>query len=280
MCELMGLSFKRPLSADVSIRAFGTRGDENADGWGLAWYPDRAAAIVKEPVRWGESPMTRFLEAYPALRAPIFLAHVRHGTTGQAPCYADTHPFSREREGREYCFAHNGTIKGPIWELPTGRYRPLGATDSEQVFCHLLHEMDNRGGHLDDPDSWRFLHERLALVNRWGSLNMLFSDGVRLFCYHDLGAWKGLSFRSVDLGDRPCQHIGDATMDFDLKDPQANHGIVVATYPLDDAPWDRIEPGELVVLEAGTVRHSSHREVALQPRRQHAERVPLGKGPS
>ena len=53
MCELMGLSFERPLAADLSIRAFGTRGEENADGWGLAWYPDRAAAIVKEPIKWG-----------------------------------------------------------------------------------------------------------------------------------------------------------------------------------------------------------------------------------
>ena len=52
MCELMGLSFARPISADFSIREFAGRGMENAEGWGLVWYPDRAVAVVKEPVRW------------------------------------------------------------------------------------------------------------------------------------------------------------------------------------------------------------------------------------
>src|SRR5205814_6028589 len=50
MCELLGLSFARPLSADFSIRIFALRGAENADGWGLAWYPDRSLSIVKEPL--------------------------------------------------------------------------------------------------------------------------------------------------------------------------------------------------------------------------------------
>ena len=32
MCELMGLSFEQPMSADFSIRAFALRDVENADG--------------------------------------------------------------------------------------------------------------------------------------------------------------------------------------------------------------------------------------------------------
>lgn len=257
MCELMGLSFERPLAADLSIRAFGARGEENADGWGLAWYPDRAAAIVKEPIKWGESPIARFLEGYPALRSTIYLAHVRHGTTGGAPHYANTHPFSRERGGRDYCFAHNGTIAGPLRELPTGHYRPLGGTDSEQIFCHLLDQFDRRGGHLEDESCWRMLHDLAADLNRWGSLNFLLSDGVRLFCYHDVGAWKGLSFRLVTLGGRGDQHIGDQTLELNLRVPNSNRGVVVATRALDTGGWEGFVPGELVVLEAGRVMFSS-----------------------
>ena len=37
MCELMGMSFARPVLASVSIQAFSQRSQENADGWGLAW---------------------------------------------------------------------------------------------------------------------------------------------------------------------------------------------------------------------------------------------------
>ena len=261
MCELMGLSFERPLAADLSIRAFGARGEENADGWGLAWYPDRAAAIVKEPIKWGESPIARFLEGYPALRSTIYIAHVRHGTTGGSPRYADTHPFSRERDGRDYCFAHNGTIGGPVWELPTGRYQPLGGTDSERLFCYLLDQFDQRGGHLEDESSWRRLHDLAANLNRWGSLNFLLSDGVRLFCYHDINAWKGLSFRGLNLGGPRTQHMGDRTLDLNLKVPSSNCGVVVATRALDDEGWDGFDPGELIVLEAGHVVFSSLRPI-------------------
>jgi predicted glutamine amidotransferase len=62
MCELMGLSFAKPIAADFSIRVFALRAAENADGWGLAWYPDRSLALVKEPLDWRTSAHSRFLE--------------------------------------------------------------------------------------------------------------------------------------------------------------------------------------------------------------------------
>src|SRR5438874_5416469 len=105
MCEFMALCFARPISADFSIREFAARGEENADGWGLAWYPDRSVALIKEPVKWRASRYTGFLETYPDLQAQLYLAHVRHKTAGGLPTHADTHPFVREWAGREYCFA-------------------------------------------------------------------------------------------------------------------------------------------------------------------------------
>src|SRR5712675_2361452 len=93
MCELLGLSFARPLSADFSIRVFALRAAENADGWGLAWYPDRSLAIVKEALDWRESLYSRFLETYQGLRSEIYIAHVRHRSTSGTPTHADTHPF-------------------------------------------------------------------------------------------------------------------------------------------------------------------------------------------
>ena len=82
MCELLGLSFAKSIPADFSIREFALRSDENADGWGLGWYPDQSVAIVKEPLRWQASAHTGFLETYSNLQAPIYIAHVRHKTTG------------------------------------------------------------------------------------------------------------------------------------------------------------------------------------------------------
>ena len=141
MCELMGMSFAKPVVASVTMQAFSERSKDNADGWGLAWYPDRSAAMVKQPVRWSMQ-HNQFLEHYPGLLSSVYLAHVRHQTVGGQPTNADTHPFCRELNGREYCFAHNGTLVGEFWQRPLGRFRPVGATDSEFIFCLLLAELE------------------------------------------------------------------------------------------------------------------------------------------
>src|SRR5688572_10873657 len=105
MCELMGYSFASPIQADFSIREFACRGEENADGWGLAWYPDRSLSLIKEAVKWKSSLHTDFLETYSGITTSLCIAHVRHLTTGR-PTHADTHPFAREWRGTESCFAH------------------------------------------------------------------------------------------------------------------------------------------------------------------------------
>ena len=260
MCELMAMAFEAPISADFSIREFAHRGEENADGWGLGWYPDESLAMVKEPVRWGESRYAGFLETYPGLQSRLYLAHVRHKTIGGAPTRCDTHPFARELRGREYCFAHNGTLDDRVWSLLLGQHHPLGSTDSEHAFCHLLGALALRGGHLDDEADWEWLHGMLAGLNALGKLNVLLSDGRRLFVYHDLNGWKGLHFRKVRLGAEHGRHFEDDIMTIDLDADLGNQGIVVATRPLSAHGWHSFRLGELLVLEAGAIRFSSHRD--------------------
>ena len=44
MCALLGLAFTKAILAGFSFKEFGRWGEDNADGWGLAWYPDQSAA--------------------------------------------------------------------------------------------------------------------------------------------------------------------------------------------------------------------------------------------
>jgi len=260
MCELLGLSFAKPVSASISIRSFAMRGEENADGWGLAWYPDRSLAVVKEPIKWGASQHTGFLESYSRLVSSIYIAHVRHRTTGGEPTHADTHPFSRELAGREYCFAHNGTLLGAFWELPLGRYHPVGKTDSEHMFCHILEELAEKNSHLDSEGDWFWLHDKLVALNRQGRINCMLTDGQRLCCYHDSAGWKGLTFSKVYVRGERVSHLEDETLRIELEEDQSvNHGFVVATRPLSTKGWHTFEPSELLVLEGGMARFSTHR---------------------
>jgi glutamine amidotransferase len=259
MCELMGLCFAKAVSADFSVREFALRDHENADGWGLAWYPDQSVAVIKEPIPWRASQHTQFLERYQALSSAIYIAHVRHKTVGGPATHADTHPFTRELFGRDYCFAHNGTLLGLCEPRRRKRFWPVGATDSEAAFCQLLDELWERGDDLSELESWRWLHGRLSAFNRLGKINCLMSDGRRLFCYHDSAGHKGLTFCRMHVNRQQAGHFEDQELEVELEDASMNYGYAVATHPLNDAAWQRFQPGELIVLENGTIRFSSHR---------------------
>jgi predicted glutamine amidotransferase len=259
MCELMGLSLQRAISASFSVREFGGRDEENADGWGLAWYPDRSAALVKEPVPWRASAHTKFLAAYPGLQSAIYVAHVRHKTVGGQATHADTHPFLRELGGRDYIFAHNGTLVDLPQASVCNRFHALGATDSERAFCLLLERIEQRQGALEAVADFRWLSEELARLNAHGKLNCLVSDGRSLFCYRDCLGRGGLAWRSLSVPAQQHEHFGDREVDVAFESPETIRAVIVATQPLDASEWHDFLPGELMVLQEGRVAFSSRR---------------------
>jgi glutamine amidotransferase len=256
MCALMGLAFAQPVTAGFSIREFAAQGEDNADGWGLAWYPDQVSvSVVKEPVSWRHSHHTQFLESYHHLQSRIFLAHVRHRTTGAEPTHADTHPFVRELNGREYCFAHNGTVDRT--GLSLGRFRPVGGTDSEHLFCHLLEELARAGLDLAEESAMPWLHQKFRDWNKRGQVNCLLTDGRRLIVYHDHAGWKGLVFCRVTILGQGVHHFEDPTVAIDVEGEAYNRGYVIATAPLSGKGWQSVTPGELLAFENGRIRFSS-----------------------
>jgi len=297
MCELMGMCFAKPVMASVSIQAFSQRSQENADGWGLAWYPDRALAMVKQPVRWSVQ-TNQFLEHYPGLLSSIYVAHVRQRTTGSAPTHADTHPFARELNGRDYCFAHNGTLTGEFWQRPLGRFKPIGATDSEYFFCLLLAELESfahvtdeiaearhtdpaqNNGRIGAEERWRWLHRFLLHMNGYGRLNCILSDGERLLVYHDMHGWKNLTYRNVYLQQDAEQTFGDATVAVNLQAQPVNHGVIVATNPLSIEGWERFSAGEMKILCQGNVAFSARSRLleTKEPAPPQTEPVPAAPG--
>ena len=203
-------------------------------------------------------PAHHLLQTYAGLRWPIYIAHVRHKTTGGGPTHADTHPFARELLGRDYCFAHNGTLHGAFDLLRLGQLRPVGSTDSEHYFCHLLEELGQAGGLLSTPESWRWLHAKLVAANGLGQLNCLLSDGERLSVPRR-GGYKGLHLCRVPAKDR---RFVDAELKVDLSGGGREEGYVIATRPLSDRGWVAFQPGELILFVAGELHFSSHRTAA------------------
>jgi glutamine phosphoribosylpyrophosphate amidotransferase len=109
-----------------------------------------------------------------ALRGRIFNMHVRRATMGELRL-ENTHPFCLGN----YSLGHNGTILRYPRLLQPGMRRAEGDTDSEHLFNLLMHD-------FDDGDPVACLREtmrRAVECSPFSGLNVLFSDGEKLFAY-------------------------------------------------------------------------------------------------
>ena len=253
MCELLGLSFNMPVRPEISFRGFMRRGRANPHGWGLALYPDgKAAQVFKEPIEAGSSPLAAFLRDYHVLKSEIFIGHVRWGNVG-GHLFRNTHPFERVMEGKDYVFAHNGTISGSHKTAPN-EIAPLGETDSEWAFCQILGWLKHKKPRTWSAKEYGELSGFLRDLNSHGNLNMLMSDGERLFCYHDAGRYKGLYYVAREFRHTRLKMVDeDWVVDLGTIKEPGQKGYVVATMPLTEEPWTRLAGGQLMVFSHGEI---------------------------
>ena len=89
-------------------------------------------------------------------------------------------------------------------------------------------------------------------MNQLGKLNLIFSDGSRLFVYHDRKGYVGLHFLLREAPFKVVQLRGQH-LNIDLakiRKPD-ERGYVVASKPLSDETWNRVEPGQLLIFSKG-----------------------------
>jgi len=257
MCELLGLAFNKPISPGLSFRGFRHRAVRNKHGWGLAAITPTKARITKEPIRADQSAVSERLRDDPKLTAPIFIGHVRAASCGEVNL-RNTHPFTRRIAGSDFVFAHNGTLRvDRLKTLGTAGFPAEGSTDSELAMCVLLSWMTHEQIAHDD---FALIEQFLASLNLAGDLNLLFSDGTRLYCYHDKGGYNGLCWTRREA---PFSRVSlrDEDWEADLPEEKAPHhrGFVVASRKLTDGEeWHDFTPGSLMVFEHGDVVYGAH----------------------
>ncbi len=254
MCELLGMECNVPTDIVFSFSGLALRGGasgDHADGWGLALYEGRAARVFLEPHAAARSPLASFVQRHPS-KTLLAVAHIRKKTRGPVSL-ANTHPFVREAWGRHVVFAHNGTVKG-VKKLDTGRYRPVGTTDSERAFCALLHRVTSRLPEYprDTTTLGRVIAEEGARIGEKGTFNFLLADGRHLFARAATRLAylvRKAPFRRATLADE------DLTIDFSEVTTPKDRVAVVATVPLTrDEAWTLAKPGELWVFRGGQLR--------------------------
>lgn len=271
MCDLLGMSFSVPVGASISLDLFQLRGLENPDGWGLAFYEGAQLQIVKEARPALKSPLYDFVESYPESRT--FISHVRRSTRGNRS-YANTHPFYRvvtiNERRKEYCLAHNGTLSN-MSKLNLSKIFPIGETDSEQLLCYLIEQMEKEGISEMTPHAFEFLESLLREVNEVdNTLNCMISDGEYLLCYSDENRHNGglrfakqdHPFGGIDLTDNEIAlgsvDIRSANIDGDVAVGQA--GYIIVTRALSGDVWTEFNPGELIVFRQGLIVYPETRQ--------------------
>ena len=251
MCELLGVSVAPAARLGVYFHEFRPRAEENREGWGIAWWQDGHAEVRKEARPAHESELAAQLaDEHPA--SETFIVHVRAATVGDLTD-ANAHPWRATALGRDWVFAHNGTVQ-QLDRLDLGRFEQEGETDSERAFHHVLTRLER----LEDPDDTRLAAEVLAagreLSEHDSRVNFLLSDGETLFAYHDgHKTLHVLEKAAADLGE-----IGMSDEDYrlalNLGDAPDERAVVVASVPLTGEPgWERLAAGSFLVIRGGRV---------------------------
>jgi len=251
MCELLGMECNVPTDIVFSFSGLALRGGvrgPHADGWGLALYEGRAVRTFLEPAAAAKSPLAKYIRENP-IKTLLAIAHVRKRTRGPVNL-ANTHPFVRELWGRHFVFAHNGTVRG-VKSHPTGRFRPIGTTDSEYAFCAVMHRLERKfpKGYPDPNELAKAVASAGREIGKRGTFNFLLGDGTQLFarCATKLCfIIRKAPFKTATLSD------DDLSVDFSTVTTPRDRVAVIATAPLTrDEKWTIGRPGEMWVFRRG-----------------------------
>ncbi len=263
MCELFCLSSRQPTRATFSLKAFAARGGpsgRNVDGWGLAFHDGRDVRLYKEAEPAADSAWLSFIQER-RLPTRLMISHIRHALGGGLT-FANTQPFVRELGGRAHVFAHNGFLNGIGDRLDrSGRFRPVGETDSEMAFCLLLERLSRLWENGVAPT----LRLRLAVFNKFaedmrtlGPANMLYSDGDFIFAHGHRRTQADGKILPPGLWclERECavdpESMAPSGITVEPGGP-AQRIALLASVPLSGESWRPLDEGEVVVLADGQV---------------------------
>lgn len=261
MCQLLGMNCNVPTDICFSFAGFQARGgatDVHADGWGIGFFesgdgePAKGCRVFLDPQPSAHSPIAELVRNYP-IRSMNVIAHIRKATQGIV-ALENTHPFLRELWGRYWLFAHNGNLPEHAAELPAeSGFLPVGNTDSERAFCHLLYRLKVKFGQQPPSEADLFLavSEWSREVGAYGECNFLLSNGEWLFAHASTKlacVVRQAPFCKAHLKDE------DLTVDFSEVTSPDDRVAVVATTPLtDNESWMVIPPGSLWLFREGAV---------------------------
>ena len=251
MCQLLGMNCATPTDITFSFRGFSQRAgitSDHCDGFGIAFFEDKACRLFVDNQSAVESPIAELIRNYP-IKSRNVIAHIRKATQGKINL-ENSHPFSRELWGRQWIFAHNGDLHDFNPHL-SGRFSPVGNTDSELAFCYLLEQFVLRFGYHEPSleQIFELLVEISPQIAEHGTFNFCLSNGQALFAYNI----TKLHWLVREYPFKPAQLIDlDVEVDFSQVTTPEDRVAVITTEPLtQNETWSAFKPGEMILFKDG-----------------------------
>ena len=155
---------------------------------------------------------------------------------------------------------HAGSLASKLDERFEAPFEPVGATDTEVIFCSLLSRIAARGWRSLAEADPRVLHGWLLDLNARGGLDLVLCDGRDLIAYADRFNPERLvlaeirpPYLGVAFGD------DDVSIDLTRRGSKPRKGCVVSSSALENEgaelplSWRRLAPGELLLIREGAV---------------------------
>lgn len=239
-----------PTDICFSFAGFKARGgatDHHQDGWGIAFFEGRGVRVFLDPAPSAHSPIAALVKHYP-IRSLNVIAHIRKATQGTVSL-ENTHPFQRELWGQQWIFAHNGNLINFVPTL-TGRFLPVGNTDSERAFCWMLEQLADQFASTPHVETLSLTLKHLSTtLGEYGEFNFLLSNGQWLFahCASKLTyIIRQAPFTVAHLADE------DVVVDFNQVTTPKDRVAIIATTPLtDNENWVSLPRGTLTTFLDG-----------------------------
>lgn len=251
MCQLLGMNCSTPTDITFSFRGFSQRAgitSDHSDGFGIAFFEDKACRLFVDNQSAVLSPIAELIRNYP-IKSRNVIAHIRKATQGKITL-ENSHPFIRELWGRQWIFAHNGDLHD-FDPVLSGKFTPVGNTDSERSFCYLLDQLVEKFGFIEPSldQIFSLLEEISPKVAEHGTFNFCLSNGQALFSYATTKLhWivREYPFKHARLIDL------DVEVDFSAVTTPEDRVAVITTEPLtDNEAWQAYQPGEMILFQYG-----------------------------
>ena len=263
MCELFAMSSRGPATVTLSLSILAEHGGKTAqhkDGWGIAFYDESDARILKDTASASHSKWVNFVEQQ-ELRSTLVISHIRLATDG-AIAIKNTQPFGREMGGCMHVFAHNGHVPGirGLAQFESESFRPIGDTDSEIAFCALLQRLrvlwNDRDATPDMQARLEIVAEFASDLGEFGPANFLYCDGEVLFAH-------GHRRKQIDGEVEPpglfslhrqcaMKDLLSETSGVSVISPNQDV-ILVASVPLTTEAWEPFGEGEVIAIAHGEI---------------------------